>query len=322
VLAHTKLIAEPWDAMGASVSGRLPSRWSEWNGAYRDDVRRTWRSKGGSHGRLGRFASRLTGSSDIYAAAGLACTASVNYVASHDGPTLADLTTYEQKHNELNGESNRDGPSESFADAWGVEGPSTDPGIVEARDLARRNMVTSLALSLGVPMLQHGDELGRTQRGNDNGYCHDSALTWVDWRMSERDRRFLDFVRQAFTLRRSLATFRRGAHFTGARGKDGVRDLSWHDALGEELTPERWDTETAIIALYDGRLAGDGTLALLLNLRAESCAFTLPSERRWRTRLATAARMDDGAIVESSTTVAPRSLSLLQSIEARTGALL
>lgn len=320
VLAHTKLIAEPWDAMGASVSGRLPSRWSEWNGAYRDDVRRTWGSKGGSHGRLGRFASRLTGSSDLYAAAGLGCRASVNYVASHDGPTLTDLTTYEQKHNELNGESNRDGPSESFSDAWGVEGPSTDPRIVEARDLARRNMIASLALSLGVPMLQHGDELGRTQSGNDNGYCHDGALTWVDWQMSERDRRFLDFVRRAFALRRSLATFRRRAHFTGERGNGGVRDLSWYDTRGEDLTPERWETATAIIALYDGRLAGDGMLALLLNVGAEACAFTLPWKRRWQTRLATAARMDDGAVVELSTTVAPRSLVLLQSSEAGAGA--
>jgi isoamylase len=320
ILADTKLIAEPWDALGASVSGRLPARWSEWNGAYRDEVRRTWRSKEVSHGCLGRFARRLTGSSDIYAAAGLGCRASVNYVASHDGPTLADLTTYEHKHNELNGEDNRDGPSESFSDAWGVEGPSTEPAIVEARDLARRNLVASLALSLGVPMLQHGDELGRTQRGNDNGYCHDGMLTWVDWRISERDRRFLDFVRRAFALRRSIATFRRSAHFIGVRGSDGVRDLSWHDARGEELTPERWDTATAILALYDGRLAGDGMLALLLNLDADACEFTLPSERRWQTRLATAARTDDGAIVESSTTVAPRSLVLLQSSEAGAGA--
>jgi isoamylase len=319
ILADIKLIAEPWDATGTSVSGRLPARWSEWNGEFRDDVRRAWRRKEAGHGRLGRFASRLTGSSHVYAAAGLGCMAGVNYVASHDGPTLADLTSYERKHNELNGEANRDGPSESFADSWGIEGPSTEPAIVEARDLARRNLVASLALSLGVPMLQHGDELGRTQSGNDNGYCQDGPLTWMDWRTSERDGRFLDFVRRVFALRRSLATFRRRAHFTGERGSDGVRDLSWYDARGQELTSERWDTATVIAALYDGRPTGDGMLALLLNAGAESREFTLPVERRWQIRLATATGFDDDAIVESSTTVPARSLVLLQSAEANAG---
>ncbi len=320
VLAGTKLIAEPWDATGGSVSGRLPKGWSEWNGEYRDDVRRAWRREPTRRGRLGPLASRLTGSSDLYAAAGRGSTASVNYIASHDGPTLVDLTTYEQKHNEMNGESNRDGPGESFSDSWGIEGPSTDRAIIESRELARRNFVATLALSLGVPMLQHGDELGRTQRGNDNGYCHDGTITWVDWQIAERDGRFLDFARRAFALRRSLATFRRSVHFTGERGSDGARDLSWHDRRGRELTPDQWETADAIVALYDGRPGGERMLALLLNVGSKRREFTLPWKRRWKTLLATATSVDDAAIVEAQTTVAARSLVLLQSSESETGA--
>ena len=310
VLASVKLIAEPWDAAGGSVLGRLPAPWVEWNGEYRDAIRRAWREEGPRHGVVGKLAGGLAGSSDIYAPRGRGPTASVSFAASHDGPTLADLTSYARKHNQVNGEGNRDGPAESFASNWGVEGPTPDPAIVAARQRARRNMIATVALSLGVPMLQHGDELGRSQLGLDNGYCQDNERTWVDWRRSSDAADLLELARGAFAVRRSFATFRRTTHFTGA-SIDGRRDLVWYRPDGAEMKPDDWAEATAVAALYDARACGDGRLLLLVNTAAEPRTFVLPS-MRWALVLATAA-VDESVVLRA--TLEQQSLALMHAVE-------
>ena len=317
-IASVKLIAEPWDAVGGSLLGRLPRVWSEWNGEYRDVLRRVWRAEGDRRGLLGGLASAIAGSSEVYARAGRGPTASVNFVATHDGPTLADLTTYARKHNEINGEDNRDGPAESFASNWGTEGATSDASIVRARALAQRNLLATVALSLGVPMLQHGDELGRSQLGLDNGYCQDNELSWVDWRLLRGDNELLGFARRAFAVRRSLRTFRRTAHFTGAPDAGGRRDLVWHHSTGREMTPADWEAvdADAVAGLYDGADVGDGWLLLLLNIGAGPRRFSLPANGPWTLRLATADLEWAG---ESAATVAGRSLALLQSASVAVG---
>jgi glycogen operon protein len=314
VLGRVKLIAEPWDAAGGSLLGRLPVGWCEWNGEYRDSVRRFWR---GDAGELGRFTSALTGSSPTYAPSGRGAEASVNFVACHDGPTLADLTSYERKHNDANGESNRDGPAESFACNWGVEGGTSDERVSSERRRARRNLLATLALSLGVPMVQHGDELGRTQRGLDNGYCQDNPTTWVDWTIDGDAKEILRFARRAFALRRGLATFRRSSHFTGRAGLESGRDLVWLHPSGREMTVEDWHDPTAraVAARYDTTASGGERLLLLVNAGDAPVAFTLDAGEgtagTWRVLLTT---FDDanenapGAMVM----VAPRSLILLE----------
>jgi glycogen operon protein len=314
VLGRVKLIAEPWDAAGGSLLGRLPVGWCEWNGEYRDSVRRFWR---GDAGELGRFTGALAGSSPIYAPSGRGAEASVNFVACHDGPTLADLTSYERKHNDANGESNRDGPAESFACNWGVEGETSDERISSERRRARRNLLATLALSLGVPMVQHGDELGRTQRGLDNGYCQDNPTTWVDWTIDGDAKDILRFARHAFALRRSLATFRRRSHFTGRAGPESVRDLVWLHPSGREMTVDDWHDPTAraVAACYDTTASGGECLLLLVNAGDAPVGFTLDAGNgtagTWRVLLTT---FDDADEIAAGATVmaAPRSLILLE----------
>jgi glycogen operon protein len=314
VLGRVKLIAEPWDAAGGSLLGRLPVGWCEWNGEYRDSVRRFWR---GDAGELGRFTGALAGSSPTYARSGRGAEASVNFVACHDGPTLADLTSYERKHNDANGESNRDGPAESFACNWGVEGETSDERISSERRRARRNLLATLALSLGVPMVQHGDELGRTQRGLDNGYCQDNPTTWVDWTIDGDAKDILRFARHAFALRRSLATFRRSSHFTGRAGPESVRDLVWLHPSGREMTVEDWHDPTAraVAACYDTAASGGECLLLLVNAGDAPVGFTLDAGNgtagTWRVLLTT---FDDADEIAAGATVmaAPRSLILLE----------
>jgi glycogen operon protein len=292
----------------------MPEPWAEWNGEYRDSVRRAWRCEREPRGQLGRLATALTGSSDVYGGRRRA-TASVNFVACHDGSTLADLTRYARKHNEINGEGNGDGPAESFASNWGVEGETTEPTIVAARTRAMRNVVATLALSLGVPMLQQGDELGRTQHGLDNGYCQDGPLTWVDWSDAGVDDELLAFVREAFTLRRSLAVFRRREHFTGAPDHGDARDLAWLHPDGREMAREEWDEALAVTALYDARSVGDGRLALVVNLSDHSRAFALPPAERWQLRLATSTDVEASMHVDGAARVGGCSIALLQADE-------
>jgi glycogen operon protein len=315
-LFHSRMeqSAEPWDAAGGSLLGRLPVGWCEWNGEYRDSVRRFWR---GDAGELGRFTSALAGSSPIFAPSGRGAEASVNFVACHDGPTLADLTSYERKHNDANGESNRDGPAESFACNWGVEGETSDERISSERRRATRNLLATLALSLGVPMVQHGDELGRTQRGLDNGYCQDNPTTWVDWTIDGDAKEILRFARRAFALRRNLATLRRRIHFTGHAGPGSTRDLVWLHPSGREMTVEDWHDPAAraVAACYDTTASGGERLSLLVNAGDAPVAFTLDAGEgtagTWRVLLTTFDDADENA-PGAMVMVAPRSLILLE----------
>jgi isoamylase len=211
VLSRVKLIAEPWDlGPGGYQVGGFPPGWAEWNGKYRDAVRRFWR---GDTGRVPELASRVAGSSDLYAVDGRGPLASVNFVTCHDGFTLHDLVSYERKHNEANGEDNRDGSDQNLSRNWGVEGPATTTQIARVRERVKRSLLATLACSQGVPMLSHGDELGRSQHGNNNAYCHDGPLTWVSWDLNDDARALLAFVRRMFALRAATPELRRRTFF-------------------------------------------------------------------------------------------------------------
>ncbi|HET8699002.1 MAG TPA: glycogen debranching protein GlgX, partial [Gammaproteobacteria bacterium] len=234
LLSQAKLIAEPWDlGEGGYQVGNFPVGWTEWNGRYRDAVRRYWK---GDDGTLGELASRLMGSADIYAASGRGPSASVNFVTAHDGFTLNDLVSYNDKHNEANKDDNRDGESHNLSWNCGAEGPTDDQSINELRARQKRNFLATLLLSQGVPMLLAGDELGRTQRGNNNTYCQDNELSWVDWRNA--DDALIAFTAELISLRKQHRTFGRRRYFEGksARGED----LKWLNPSGEEMTPENW----------------------------------------------------------------------------------
>ena len=239
VLSQVKLIAEPWDlGEGGYQVGNFPVGWTEWNGRYRDSVRRFWRGDGGQ---VSEFATRLTGSSDLYEGNGRLPSASINFVTCHDGFTLADLVTYEQKHNEANGEGNQDGESNNLSMNFGVEGPTSDPAIQQARVQQRRNFMATLLLSQGVPMICGGDEMGRTQKGNNNAYCQDNDISWYDWSLTDEDSSFLEFTRMLIALRQEHPVLRRQRYFQGRplRGAN-VKDLSWFDPSGVEMTDAMW----------------------------------------------------------------------------------
>ncbi len=302
VLSQVKLIAEPWDlGYGGYQVGNFPPGWAEWNGRYRDTVRRYWRGDGGQ---ISDFASRLTGSSDLYQASGRTPFASVNFVTAHDGFTLHDLVSYNVKHNESNHEGNRDGTDEN--DSWncGVEGPTSDPELLDLRERQKRNLLATLMFSQGVPMLCAGDELGRTQLGNNNAYCQDNELSWVDWNVSDRGRALWMFTRTLIALRRTHPVMRRRRFYQGrkVRGSE-VKDLAWFRPDGKEMRQQEW--ETGFIRCLGLRLAGDAieetddqghsvqgeTLLLLLNAHHEGVDFILPSHRvsvRWNLILDTA----------------------------------
>lgn len=243
VVSRVKLIAEPWDVgEGGYQVGNFPPLWTEWNGKYRDTVRDLWRGRPST---LAEFASRLTGSSDLYQGDGRRPLASINFVTCHDGFTLRDLVSYDHKHNEANGEDNRDGENDNRSWNCGTEGESTDPAVRELRARQMRNFIATLLLSQGVPMLSHGDEFARTQYGNNNAYCQDSELTWVPWPGPE-DRealRMLDFTRALVWLRRDHPVFRRRRFFQGrpaAGAHDGLSDIAWFTASGEEMRQRDW----------------------------------------------------------------------------------
>jgi len=277
VLSRVKLVAEPWDARPEGYQlGRFPRGFAEWNDRFRDATRRFWR---GDPVGVAELATRLGGSEDVFGPGARAPQASVNFATCHDGFTLEDLVSYAHKHNEANLEQNRDGAHESFGSGWGAEGPSADRAVVRARERTKRNLVATLAFALGVPMLSHGDELSRTQGGNNNAYCQDNATTWLDWSLDERRERFLRFVQRAFALRRAAAVFAREAFFAD-------HDVSWMGADGAPLAPDDWrDPERRVLA---ARL--DGAL-LLVNAGAKSCLFRLPEPpagTRWRAQLSSA----------------------------------
>ncbi len=237
VMRRVKLIAEPWDVgEGGYQVGNFPPLWSEWNGKYRDAVRDFWR---GADQTLGEFANRLTGSSDLYGTTGRVPSASINFVTAHDGFTLADLVSYNDKHNEANGEGNRDGESHNRSWNCGVEGPTDDPAVAALRRRQQRNLLATLLLSQGIPMLLGGDEIGRTQHGNNNAYCQDNELSWFDWEHADQD--LLRFTAELIALRRKHPTFRRRRWFMGRPiHGDGVVDIAWLKLDGGEMSESDW----------------------------------------------------------------------------------
>jgi glycogen operon protein len=256
VVSTVKLIAEPWDiGPGGYQVGNFPPLWMEWNGKYRDTTRDLWR---GEPATLAEFASRICGSADLYQDDGRKPVSSVNFVTAHDGFTLSDLVSYNEKHNEANGEDNRDGESHNRSWNCGVEGPTDDPEILALRARQRRNLMATLLLSQGVPMISHGDELGRTQRGNNNAYCQDNSLTWVDW--EGIDERMLEFTRRLIEFRRAHRVFHRRHFYTGrpVRRQAGapIPDLEWFTFDGRQMTDDDWETDFGrSVALF---LNGDG----------------------------------------------------------------
>ncbi len=287
IISRVKLIAEPWDlGDGGYQVGNFPVGWAEWNGKYRDSVRRFWR---GDSGQVADLAYRLSGSSDLYSNAERSPHASINYSTAHDGMTLDDLVSYERKHNESNLEDNRDGTNANWSRNWGVEGSTQEEEILELRARIKRNFMATLAFSQGVPMLSHGDELGRTQSGNNNAYCHDSELTWVRWDLDTRERRFLHFVRRVFEVRARNAVLRRRTFFHGEPiVPSGLKDLAWLHPDGREMTEADWREERqhALGMLIHGRatderdergrLAVGETVLFVLNGGARARRFVLP----------------------------------------------
>jgi len=290
VVSQVKLIAEPWDVgEGGYQVGNFPALWTEWNGKYRDTVRDFWR---GEPSTIGEFASRLTGSADLYQHSGRRPVASINFVTAHDGFTLNDLVSYNEKHNEANGEGNNDGESHNRSWNCGVEGPTVDKKVLTLRARQRRNFLATLMLSQGVPMLLHGDELGRTQQGNNNGYCQDSPLTWIHW--DEVDEGLLEFTKLVTRLRHDHPTFRRRRFFHGRpvrRGEgDPVQDVAWLTPSGDLMTEDDWDAGYArTIGMYlnghgiretdeRGEYVVDDHFYLAFNAHHEPIEFTLPSE--------------------------------------------
>ena len=256
IVSSLKLIAEPWDATGEGYAvGRFPPGWAEWNGRYRDDVRRYWRGDG----TRGDLVTRLAGSSDLYHSPGRGPTASVNFVTSHDGFTLADLVAYAHKHNEANGEHNRDGDNNNFSDNMGHEGPTIDPGIRAARHQRQRAFFSTLFVSLGVPMISGGDELGRSQNGNNNAYCQDSALSWTPWTIEDgADFELLAHVERLSAWRRANPTVRRANFFP-----DDDTVVSWLNLDGTPLTDEDWRTPDVRTLIM--RLHGDPTVDVVID---------------------------------------------------------
>jgi glycogen operon protein len=291
VLSRLKLIAEPWDlGEGGYQLGQFPVRWSEWNGQFRDVSRRFWK---GDEGASPELAARLAGSADLFAASGRSATASVNFVTCHDGFTLHDLVTYGQKHNEANGESNRDGSDENFSWNCGVEGETTDAGIRDLRERQKRNLLTTLLLARGVPMLMAGDELGRTQRGNNNAYCLDDETTWLDWSFDETKRALFTFTRRLLALRAELGVVRADTFASSPRGESAAAGggeqaggaPAWFRPDGGEMTKDDW-RRRSLQALLPG--AAGKSVLLLLNADPEARVFTIPpASGAWTVRLDT-----------------------------------
>jgi len=328
VLNRVKLIAEPWDlGQGGYQVGGFPAGWAEWNDKYRDAMRSYWRGDGG---RIGEFARRFTGSSDLYGREGRRPYASINHVTAHDGFTLQDLVSYNGKHNEANGEGNRDGHNHNLSWNCGVEGPSDDPRVQALRERQKRNFLATLMLSQGVPMLVAGDELGRTQGGNNNAYCQDNETSWIDWALDEPRRRQMAFARVLIGLRRAHPAFRRRDFFAGRplHGAE-VKDILWLKPDGTEMTNAEWESEAArSLGVYlsgagltdvdqRGQRLHDDDFLMLFNASRDDVVFRMPALAgdSWRPLLDTAAEDGEPApgryAAGESLTLRGRSLALL-----------
>jgi len=287
VLSQVKLIAEPWDVgPGGYQVGSFPWQWAEWNGRYRDTIRRFWR---GDRGLNGDVATRVTGSSDLYERSGRRPFASVNFVTAHDGFTLQDLVSYERKHNEENKEGNRDGHDDNHSTNCGVEGPTDDPDVIECRERRKRSIMATLLLSQGVPMILGGDELSHTRRGNNNPYCQDNEISWYDWDLDEREEKFLDFVQRLTSFRKEHPSFRRRHFLDPADETDGEGDVLWWHPSGREMTDADWHDEGLHAFGYllrghnlgpdsKGRPRSDDSFLVLMNQGGAPVEFELPTE--------------------------------------------
>jgi isoamylase len=336
LLSRVKLIAEPWDVgdFGYQVAN-LPVLWSEWNGKYRDNVRKFWK---GDPGQIAELAYRLSGSSDLYRLSGRGPSGSINFLTAHDGFTLRDLVSYNDKHNEANGENNQDGANDNNAWNSGVEGPSEDPGINDLRMRRQRSFLATLFLSQGVPMLLGGDEISRTQLGNNNGYCQDNEISWFDWNLNDQQRELLEFTRGLIAFRKEHPVLRRRRYFEGLflPGAD-IKDLTWFKRDGTEIVDQQWsDPEMRSMGM---RLAGeaidereaeggrisDETLLVLLNAHHERQTFNLPetgAEQRceWELLMDTATALaptpsGSSHAVGATYALAPRALALFRRAE-------
>jgi isoamylase len=344
LVSQVKLIAEPWDVgEGGYQVGKFPPLWTEWNGKYRDTVRDYWR---GEHRQLPELASRLTGSADLYETSARRPVASVNFVTCHDGFTLADLVSYDRKHNEGNGEGNRDGSDDNRSWNCGTEGPTDDPEINELRERQVRNFLVTLFLSQGIPMLLAGDELGRTQRGNNNSYCQDNEISWVDWETAAKHADLMEFVRSLSELRRAHPLLRRRRFFSGLAGgsTDGQRDIIWLTPSGAEMTGDDWDagySRSLAVGLNGdaitepgprGERITDADFLLLINAHSDPVTFAIPADlgsAPWRVVVDTATPLVDAAAIGPAVAgeetggpaaigpgvhVAPRSIVVLRGI--------
>ncbi len=337
IVSQVKLIAEPWDiGEGGYQVGNFPPLWTEWNGKYRDTVRDFWRGEAAT---LGEFASRLTGSSDLYEHSGRKPIASINFVIAHDGFTLRDLVSYNDKHNEANGEDNRDGESHNRSWNCGVEGPTDDPEVNALRLQQQKNFITTLLLSQGVPMIAHGDELGRSQQGNNNVYCQDNEISWVDWELDEDQADLLEFTRRVLQLRKENPVFRRRRFFAGSAdhgGESDIHDIHWFSVSGTEMSEADWRDGYArsIMVFLNGDaipepdprgmpIRGDSFL-LVFNAHHEAISATLPGPEYgagWSVEIDTAATMVGkrplraGSVLE----VQPRSMLVLRGPSEQSG---
>ena len=333
-VSQVKLIAEPWDVgPGGYQVGNFPPQWTEWNGKYRDTVRDYWR---GEPATLDEFAYRLTGSADLYERTARRPVASINFVTAHDGFTLRDLVSYNEKHNDANEEDNRDGESHNRSWNCGVEGPTDDPEIDALRAQQQRNFLVTLLLSQGVPMISHGDELGRTQQGNNNVYCQDNELSWIDW--AQADTELTEFTRSVSALRAAHPVFRRRRFFSGRpvrqRGSDGLPDIAWFAPDGSEMGDDDWETGFAkSVAVYlngqgipdldvRGQRVTDDSFVLCFNAHHEPIEFTLPPKEfgpAWAPVIYTAdtATAEEAKPVTAGATVAvdARAVLVLQAAE-------
>ncbi|HZZ96431.1 MAG TPA: alpha-amylase family glycosyl hydrolase, partial [Jatrophihabitantaceae bacterium] len=333
VVSQVKLIAEPWDVgPGGYQVGNFPPQWTEWNGKYRDTVRDFWR---GEPATIGEFAARITGSPDLYESSGRRPVASINFVTAHDGFTLLDLVSYNEKHNEANHDDNNDGESHNRSWNCGVEGPSDDEAVLQLRAQQRRNFIATMFLSQGVPMICHGDELGRTQQGNNNGYCQDNELTWIDW--ADIDVDLLAFTREVATLRRDHPVFRRRRFFDGrpVRRGAGLPDIQWFTPDGDEMTEEDWDSGFGrSIAMFlngqgipdrdsRGQRVGDDSFLLCFSAHDEAIDFAVPGDEyatAWEVVIDTLRGVDGEpspvvrAVVKAGGTIAvgPRAIVVLR----------
>jgi glycogen operon protein len=289
IISQLKLIAEPWDlGEGGYQVGNFPVLWAEWNGKFRDSVRKFWR---GDESQVSELAYRLSGSSDLYEDNGKLPSSSINFVTAHDGFTLHDLVSYDQKYNEGNGEDNRDGEDHNISWNSGAEGPTEDPDILALREKRKRGFLATLLLSQGVPMVSHGDEYGRTQQGNNNAYCQDNELAWMHWNWNERQKALFDFTRKVIDIRNAYPVLHRRRYFKNRKIQgEGIKDIRWLNTDGIDMSQEEWDTSfiRCMGMLLNGELMNEmdeygnelqkDILLILVNSYWEPISFTLPHE--------------------------------------------